>query len=366
MSETENTIFTAEKLFKAYYDCLKRKKKTINAVKFELNREQNIFKLLNELQNGKYKISRHICFVVKKPKPREIFAADFRDRVVHHLVYNEICHFFENDFIPNSYSNRKNMGVHKAVKDLKKKVNWRGAHNENMFYLKADIKNFFRSINKQILWNIVSRKINEIEKPDWWKKEILWLIEIIIFHNPSTNYIFKCSAKDKKLIPAHKSLLIGSDKSGLPIGNLTSQFFANVYLNELDQFIWQKLKIRKYFRYVDDFVIIHPSRIFLKKLLFLISNFVKKFLALSLHPQKWFIQNVAHGIDFVGYYLKPNYVLVRKVIVVRFRAVINTIAFKKNIKYRQSCLASYFGYFSHANCFNLVIHTNFTPPDAYF
>lgn len=361
MSENLNTIFTAEKLFTAYQTCLKRKKKTVNAVKFELRREENLFKLLQDLQNGKYKISRHICFVIKKPKPREIFAADFRDRVVHHLVYNEISEIFEKDFISNSYSNRRKMGTHKAIRDLKQKINWRGIHNQNMYYLKADIKNFFRSINKDILWQIVRRKITEIEKPDWWKDEILWLIQMIIFYNPTSNFIFKGSVKDKKLIPKHKSLLVGSDKKGLPIGNLTSQFFANVYLNELDQFIWQKLKPRKYFRYVDDFLIIHKSAKFLKKLLLLINNFVQKKLSLKIHPRKWFIQKVSSGIDFVGYYLKPNYVLVRKAIVCRMKQTIKTVAFKKKIKYRQSCSASYFGYFSHANCFRLI-HTNFIPP----
>ena len=118
-----DTIFTKEKIFKAYLACRKTKKNTANALKFEINREKNLFRLLNELQNKSYKISRHICFVVTEPKPREIFAADFRDRVVHHLLCNEIYDLFEKDFIENSFANRIGKGTHKGVEKLKEYLN---------------------------------------------------------------------------------------------------------------------------------------------------------------------------------------------------------------------------------------------------
>ena len=113
------TIFTKEKIFKAYLDCRKTKKNTANALKFEINREKNLFHLLRELQDRSYRISRHICFIVTEPKPREIFAADFRDRVVHHLLCNEIYELFEKDFIENSFANRMGKGTHKGVEKLK-------------------------------------------------------------------------------------------------------------------------------------------------------------------------------------------------------------------------------------------------------
>ena len=126
------TIFTIEKLYKAYTQCLKNKKNTVNALKFEMKREENILLLLSELKSMKYKISRHICFVVTEPSPREIFASDFRDRVVHHLLCNEIQNFFEQDFIESSYANRKGKGTHKAVRELKFHL-VRGGRNRQSF-----------------------------------------------------------------------------------------------------------------------------------------------------------------------------------------------------------------------------------------
>ena len=134
------TIFTIEKLFKAYGDCIKNKKNTANALKFELKREKNLFLLLSELKSRKYEISRHICFVVKEPSPREIFAGDFRDRVVHHLLCNEIQKLFEIDFIESSYANRKNKGTHKAVRELRFYLVRGGRNKQRLYYLKMDIK----------------------------------------------------------------------------------------------------------------------------------------------------------------------------------------------------------------------------------
>jgi len=112
-------VFTLEKIYQAYLDCRERKKNTINALKFEIEREKNLIDILRELKSRQYRISRHICFIIKDPAPREIFAADFRDRVVHHLLYNEINYLFEDDFIDNSFANRIGKGMHKGVKKLK-------------------------------------------------------------------------------------------------------------------------------------------------------------------------------------------------------------------------------------------------------
>ena len=129
------TIFTIEKLYKAYTQCLKNKKNTVNALKFEMKREENILLLLSELKSMKYKISRHICFVVTEPSPREIFASDFRDRVVHHLLCNEIQNFFEQDFIESSYANRKGKGTHKAVRELKFHLVRGGRNRQKLYFL---------------------------------------------------------------------------------------------------------------------------------------------------------------------------------------------------------------------------------------
>jgi hypothetical protein len=137
------SIFTFEKLYIAYKQCLKRKKNTANALKFELNREKNLSKLLFDLQSKNYKISRHICFIVTKPSPREIFAADFRDRIVHHLLYNEIHDIFEKDFIDTSYANMVGKGTHKAMKKLRWYISRGGIGGQKLYCLKLDIQNFF-------------------------------------------------------------------------------------------------------------------------------------------------------------------------------------------------------------------------------
>ena len=156
------TIFTIDKLYKAYVQCLKHKKNTANALKFELQREKNLYALLSDLKSRKYEISRHIYFIVTKPTPREIFAGDFRDRVVHHLLCNEIEALFEKDFIENSYANRQGKGTHQAVRKLKFYFVRGGRNRQKLYFLKMDVKGFFRNIDRDVLWKIMEDKIKKL------------------------------------------------------------------------------------------------------------------------------------------------------------------------------------------------------------
>lgn len=347
------TIFTKEKIFKAYRDCRKSKKNTANALKFEINREKNIFHLLKELQDRSYHISRHICFIVKEPMPREIFAADFRDRVVHHLLCNEIYELFEKDFIENSFANRLGKGTHKGVEKLKEYLK-----KDCAYFLKLDIKSFFCSINKDILYKIVSEKVDKSDEPDYWKKEILWLGEKIIYHDPTKNYIFKGNVKLKKLIPEEKSLFCSNGK-GLPIGNLTSQFFANVYLDKLDQFIYLQ-GCKYYVRYVDDFVILGDKSTIsaIEK----IKEFLEDNLDLEISERKIKFQPVQRGIDFLGYYIKPKYSLVRRKVVARFKRKLYNLK-NQSVKEILPAINSYYGHFIHADSYNLKRHIYNNLPD---
>lgn len=351
------TIFTFEKLFKAYGDCIKNKKNTANALKFELKREKNLFLLLSELKSRKYEISRHICFVVKEPSPREIFAGDFRDRVVHHLLCNEIQELFEIDFIGSSYANRKGKGTHKAVRELKFYLVRGGRDRQRLYYLKMDIKGFFRNIDKGILWRMIEKKIQESRGDKIWENEVLWLTKKIIYHDPTSNYIFKGKQETKNLIKKEKSLLFGDRSKGLPIGNLTSQFFANIYLNELDHFVKDELELNRYMRYVDDFIILDEDRGKLKEIIEKVDWFLKENLQLCLCQEKTILELTEKGIDFLGYFIKPTHTLVRQNVVKRFK--------KKLYEQRDnedglfsvddiSMIKSYLGHFSHANSYNLV------------
>jgi hypothetical protein len=351
------TIFTIEKLYQAYRDCIKHKKNTVNAMKFELKREKNIFTLLRELESQKYEISRHICFVVKEPSPREIFAGDFRDRIVHHLLCNEIQALFENDFIASSYANRKEKGTHKAVQKLRFHLVRGGRNRQRLYYLKMDIKGFFRNINKNILWEILKNKIEMSKKGEKWKEEVLWLAKKIIYHDPTSNYIFKGKEETKNLIAKEKSLLFGDKEKGLPIGNLTSQFFANIYLDKLDHFIKYELRFFRYIRYVDDFLILDENKEVLKKIIDQVDSFLEKNLELYLCKEKTILRQTESGIDFLGYFIKPTHTLVRQKVVKRFKKKLwerrnneDGLFSVKDI----SMIKSYLGHFGYANSFNLV------------
>lgn len=246
------TIFTLKNLYRAYKECQHGKKNTANALIFEYNREKNLIDLLEELKSRKYEISRYVCFIVTSPTPREIFATDFRDRIVHHLLCHEIQDIFEDNFILHSYANRKGKGTHRAVEQLRKNIqHCKKVYPDGMFYLKLDIENFFRSIDQTILFNMIKETIvtvganGEGGKTLLWQEEILWLCQKIIFHNPTQKYVYRGAVEKKLLIPPHKSLFNGKSGKGLPIGNLTSQFFANVYLNPLDQYVTKVLGVKK-------------------------------------------------------------------------------------------------------------------------
>lgn len=178
-----STIFTLEKLYLAYNECKKGKKNTINALNFEINREKNILNLLYDLQSHSYEIARHICFIIKSPTVREIFAADFRDRIVHHLLYNELYDIFDKSFIFSSFANRRGKGTHGAVDYLRKNIREISCPN-NSFYLKLDISSFFRSINKQILYDLIEKRINKqfsFSGDRDWLQDILWLTQKLFF-----------------------------------------------------------------------------------------------------------------------------------------------------------------------------------------
>lgn len=345
-------IFSFENILKCYYECRKRKRYTINAAKFEINFESELLKLQKELKEHTYKPGRSICFIVTEPKPREIFGADFKDRVVHHVLVRYLESVWEPKFIGQSYSCRKEKGANKAIKDLKRYIRKASCDNyQPVYYLQADIKSFFISLKKDILFGLIKKHIKN--------PEILWLVKTIIFHNPTLNYFRKCRMSLFDLIPNHKSLFRVSSNQGLPIGNLTSQFFANVYLNELDQFVKHKLKIRYYLRYVDDLILLSQNKEQLKKWRDEIDKFLRNNLKLELHPGKEIIQDVNKGINFVGFITRPSHVLIRRRIVKKLKQKLWILdkypgeISGPQIKKILSTVNSYYGQFKHVQTFNL-------------
>lgn len=345
------TIFTPANILKAYLDCRKTKRHTINALKYEMALEENLYCLRQNLVSKSYHPTRSICFVVTNPKPREIFAADFTDRIAHHVLINEVEPVWEKRiFIDNSYACRKGRGHHYGAQRLSRFV------SSNAYYGQFDISNFFSSINKDVLYKCFHRVILKQKKPDFWKEEVLWLASVIIFNDPTKNFYYKGDPALKKLVPPGKSLFDQNEKTGMPIGNLTSQFLANVYLNELDQFVTNKLGCKCYGRYVDDFVIFSNSKEQLLTWRDAIKKYLYKRLKLTMHPKKQQIQLTRHGVPFVGYFIKPLGITVRRNVVKMAKNKIYQFNREGDVKKTVRSLNSYYGHFSKAKTARLRRH----------
>jgi len=299
-------------LFKAYYSCRKNKRNTINALAFELNLEEELIKLKEALESGTYTISNSIAFVVDKPVKREIFAANFRDRVVHHLLIQKMNAVFEPHFVYDSYACRKGKGTHFGIKRVAGFIRKCSKnYTQDCYVLKLDIKGFFMHINKAILYaKIEALFVAKYNGAD--KQLYLNLCKIILFNEPVNNAIIKGNLSNWDNLPKDKSLFAAKPGYGLPIGNLTSQVFANVYMSSLDHFVKHQLGIRYYGRYVDDFVLVHRNKDYLKSLIPIISKFLKTELHLKLHPKKIYLQHYSKGVNYIGGFIKPNRIYVSK------------------------------------------------------
>ena len=287
-----------QELVAAYFDCRRTKRNSRNALEFEQHLERNLARLYGELIDGSYRPGRSICFVVTRPKPREVWAADFRDRVVHHLLYNRIAARFESAFIADSCACIRGRGTLYAAQRLEAKVrsitqNW----SRPAFYLKLDLANFFVSIDKGVLLELLAAKIGE----PWW----MTLTELVLMHDPRSDFEFRGDPAMIERVPPHKRLMEQPTHLGLPIGNLSSQFFANVYLDVLDQYAKHRLGARHYIRYVDDFIFLHESADWLNEVLAGVTEFLPARLGVRLNPRKTILQPIDRGVDFVGHVIKP-------------------------------------------------------------
>lgn len=325
-------IISPENLFLAWEEFRSDKQKKLDVCNFELNVEQHIFKLHRELVNKTYKHGSYIGFYINDPKRRHIHKAIVRDRVLHHAIFRILNPIFELMFIPNSFSCRIGKGTHKGVLAVDQMIRKESAnYTKPCFILKCDVKKFFDSVNHKILLKILERKIKD--------DETMWLLDEIVSSFPKGQIaLFK--------------------KRGLPIGNLTSQLFANIYMNELDQLVKHKLKVKNYARYTDDFLIISQDTEYLEKLVKTIESFLSKHLNLLLHPEKISIRKFNQGIDFLGYIVLPHYKLVRTKTRKRiFRKVKDRIReYKYGLIDKNSLdrsFQSYLGIFTHANAFRI-------------
>lgn len=300
-----NKLCSLENIRLAFEKAKKRKSEKWYVKEFEINLDNELTKLKTELETQIYKPKPLKRFIVRDPKTRVIHASAFRDRVVYHAICNIIESIFEKRFISDSYASRKNKGVHAGLKrfdEFERKVTYNGkplriAKDNNMVIghaLKADIKHYFDTVDIDILMNIIKKKIADTK--------VLRLIKIIL-----DNHDFKVKGK------------------GMPLGNLTSQFFANVYLSELDYYLKHNLKAKYYIRYVDDFVILHDSKQKLLLYKWLITNFLKQKLKLELHPDKSNVIPLHNGVTLLGFRVFYHYKIPRKSNMEKFERKLNNI-----------------------------------------
>lgn len=389
-----------ESLYAAWQQCRKRKRASPQAQRYHIHLLDNLLTAVQALQSGSYQPARPVCFAVARPKAREIHAATFADRVVHHYLVPKLEALYEPVFIHDVYSNRKGKGTHAAVKRLqgfmcavraplgddrvcrgKVLVQRNGRHTHAGYFLQLDIRSFFNCIDKRILFALIQKRLGKAVrggKLDAQTARFLRdLVHRMLQQKGGETAIPVGSKARLARVPPHKRLANAGEGKGLPIGNLTSQFFANVYLNELDQFVKHELKCRYYLRYVDDFVLLHHDPAQLDVWRHEISAFLGAALGLSLRPG-YRVQRCSNGADFLGYIVRPHYRLVRKRVVAHLRDKLDRFA-KKWLWKRQSgrcsgqcsnqwvlrcpqqlraplqaTLASYFGHFRHAHCHRLI------------
>ncbi|MBI3445612.1 MAG: reverse transcriptase [Magnetospirillum sp.] len=287
---------TVAHLFEAYYDCRRGKRTTRSALAFEVALERNLMDLLAELRAGTWWPAPATVFAILRPKPREVWAAQFRDRIVHHLVYRAINPLFEPSFVADSCACIKGRGTLYAAGRLERHLRsategW----SKPAFYLKTDIANFFGSIRHDVLFAMLVRRVKD--------PTMLELCHRLVFQDVRRDAIVQDSAGTLARVPPHKSLFQTPAGVGLPIGNLSSQFFANVYLDPIDQMVKRRLGLR-YVRYVDDMVMVHQD----PKVLLAAADAIRAHLAeigLRLAEHKTFVAPVAKGIDFVGHVIRP-------------------------------------------------------------
>jgi hypothetical protein len=270
--------------------------------------EHNLIELWQEIVERRYNPCQSICFIVDKPVKREVFAADFRDRIVHHLLYNYLSPVLEKHFIHDSYSCRKGKGTHYGIQRVDHFIrSCSDNYRKSCYILKMDIKGYFMAIDREILFEKLSAiiQINR-EKLSGNPDIILFLVQKTIFNDPVLDCIFRSHRRQWLGLPPTKSLFHAPPGKGLPIGNLTSQLFANFYLDDFDHFMKEKLKLHYYGRYVDDMVVFHPDLTYLKMVICATGQYLQEKLTLTLHPDKIYLQPYYRGVKFLGAMIKPN------------------------------------------------------------
>lgn len=309
LKKVYSEIYDFENLHRAYINARKNKRYRAEVLKFSENLEENLIELQNQLMWHEYKIGRYREFYVYEPKKRLIMALPFRDRIIQWAIYQVLNPIFDKMYINDSYACRDGKGTQRAVQKLQYWLKKIDRTNRKYYCLKMDISKYFYRVDHEVIMNILSKKIAD--------KDTLELLRGII-NSEETAFGLPLGYNPDDV----ETRL--SDK-GMPIGNLSSQMLANLYLNELDQFVKRKLKMKYYIRYMDDFLILHDDKREIHDMLNIVKEFLETELKLNLN-NKTSIRPVSLGIEFVGYRVWSAHIKLRKS---------STMKMKKRLKYLQ-------------------------------
>ena len=364
-------------LYIAYYDAARHKHKMAYVQKFERNLAENINELCDDLLNRRYKALPSKCFVIDYPKKREVFAAMFRDRIVHHLYFRYTHQLFERTFIADSYSCIEGRGTHYGVDRLRQHIrraslNW----SQPCYAMNLDIRGYFMHIDRQKLLKIATESLTKmakhkvgltddvpipsgviLTKSTTWADIrdfdfILWLTEQIVTLDPMENCIIVGDESDWDGMDHAKCMRYVQPGLGLPIGNLTSQLYSNVYLNPFDQFVKRDILCEYYGRYVDDSAMIDACREWLLAQVPKVREFLADELGLQLHMGKLHVREVSQGIEFLGAFVKPYRDYISNKTLERITRNIRAMDLR-DVNHVEASVNSYLGVLSHSSSYNV-------------
>lgn len=337
-------------LFEAYYDCRSGKRGKRAAIIYEMDYENRLFDLLDRVNDRTYHPSTSNCFVVTRPRYREVFAADFEDRIIHHWIALRLEPLFEEVFCDRTFNCRKGKGQLYGIETLKADI-WECSHGytRSCWICKLDIKGFFMSIDQQMLADMIDRFILTYYKGDD-TEDLRFLCRTVIMHEPEKDCVKRTPDWLWDFLSADKSLFTNGEGKGIAIGNLFAQLFANFILNVLDWYL-EELGFKLHGRYVDDFYIIHEDKAKILAAIPLIRAKLES-LGLRLHPKKFYLQHYTKGVSFTGAIVKPGCVYSEGRTIDAFEAAVrrlNRARNKEELFAGVQSVNSYLGLLRHYN-----------------
>ena len=347
-------MITTEGLLEAYYDCRKRKRKTASAIVYEMDYEGKLIALRDRINARTYRPGKSMCFVVTRPRYREVFAAAFEDRIVHHWMALRLEPLFEQIFSPRTFNCRKGKGQLYGVEMLRNDV-IQCSHNytRNCYIMKLDLQGFFMSIRKSMLSDMVDAFILEHYKGDDID-DLRYLCKTVVLHSPEYHCERHSPLHYWNRLPPNKSLFTNGEGLGVAIGNLFAQLFANFLLNVLDWYLLNDLGFTHVGRYVDDFYIIHPDKAKLLAAVPKIRELLGKY-GLTLSPTKFYIQHYTKGVEFTGSVVKKDRVYISNRTIKNFVMAVlrlNRAETMPEVEHAVSSINSYLGCLRHTNGYN--------------